>query len=84
LLPTILAWGSFLNYVNNYLHNLSKEERNIRIGNIVQYHPPCFIVTAGEEGPTYLKHYCIKEEISLLITSEPEVTSEFITKWKVV
>lgn len=64
----------------NYLHKLSKEERNFRIGNIVRYQPPCFIVTAGEEGLTYLKHYCIKKEIPLLITNHPEVTSEFIAK----
>jgi HPr kinase/phosphorylase len=64
----------------NYLHKLSKEERNIRIGNIVQYHPPCFIVTADEERLTYLPHYCIKEEIPLLITNRPETTSEFITQ----
>lgn len=64
----------------NYLHKLSKEERKIRIGNIVNYHPPCFIVTTGEEGLTYLKQFCIKEGIPLLITNKPEVTSEFITK----
>lgn len=62
----------------NYLHKLSKEERKIRIGNIVSYHPPCFIVTAGEEGLTYLKHHCIEEGIPLLLTNKPEVTSEFI------
>ena len=64
----------------NYLHKLSKEERQIRIGNIVQYHPPCFIVTAGEEGLTYLKHFCVKEGIPLLLTNKPETTSEFIIK----
>lgn len=63
-----------------YLHKLSKEERKIRIGNIVQYHPPCFIVTAGEDGLTYLKHHCEKEGIPLLLTNKPETTSEFITK----
>ncbi|MCM3714145.1 HPr(Ser) kinase/phosphatase [Halalkalibacter oceani] len=63
----------------NYLHKLSKEERKIRIGNIVHYHPPCFIVTAGEEGLTYLTKYCIEEGIPLLITNKPETTSEFIT-----
>ena len=64
----------------NYLHKLSKEERQIRIGNIVQYHPPCFIVTTGEEGLTYLTHYCIKEGIPLLLTNKPETTSEFIPR----
>lgn len=64
----------------NYLHKLSKEERKIRIGNIVNYHPPCFIVTAGEEGLTYLTYHCIEVDIPMLITNKPEVTSEFITK----
>ncbi len=65
----------------NYLHKLSKEERKLRIGNIVHYHPPCFIVTAGnEEGLTYLIQHCIDEGIPLLSTSKPEATSEFIPK----
>ncbi|WP_134702276.1 HPr(Ser) kinase/phosphatase [Ammoniphilus sp. YIM 78166] len=64
----------------NYLHKLSKEERKIRIGNVVKYHPPCFIVTAGEEGLTYLTHHCIEEGIPLLVTNKVETTSEFITK----
>ncbi|PGY06595.1 HPr(Ser) kinase/phosphatase [Bacillus sp. AFS031507] len=63
-----------------YLHKLSKEERKIRIGNIVHYHPPCFIVTAGEEGLTYLTHHCVEQGIPLLLTNKPETTSEFITK----
>ena len=63
-----------------YLHKLSHEERKFRIGNIVQYHPPCFIVTAGEEGLTYLKHHCNEQGIPLLLTNQPESTSEFITK----
>lgn len=63
-----------------YLHKLSIEERQMRIGNIVKYHPPCFIVTAGEEGLTYLTRYCVEEQIPLLCTKQPETTSEFITK----
>lgn len=63
-----------------YLHKLGKEERQMRIGNIVKYHPPCFIVTAGQEGLTYLTQYCIEEGIPLLCTNEPQTTSEFITK----
>lgn len=62
-----------------YLHKLSKEERQMRIGNIVKYHPPCFIVTAGQEGLTYLTQYCLEEGIPLLCTNEPQPTSEFIT-----
>lgn len=63
-----------------YLHKLSIEERQLRIGNIVKYRPPCFIVTAGQEGLTYLKKYCLEEEIPLLCTDQPQSTSEFITK----
>jgi len=64
----------------NYLHKLSIEERQMRIGNIVKYHPPCFIVTARPEGLTYLTQYCIEENIPLLCTNEPETTSEFMMK----
>ncbi|WP_026575187.1 HPr(Ser) kinase/phosphatase [Bacillus sp. UNC438CL73TsuS30] len=64
----------------NYLHKLSIEERQMRIGNIVKYHPPCFIVTAGDEGLTYLRKSCIEEGIPLLCTSTPRTTSEFITE----
>jgi HPr kinase/phosphorylase len=63
-----------------YLHKLSIEERQLRIGNIVKYRPPCFIVTAGQEGLTYLTKYCSEEEIPLLCTDQPQSTSEFITK----
>jgi len=61
-----------------YLHTLSKSERKYRIGNIVKYHPPCFIVTAGQEGLEYLTRYCAEEGIPLLHTQER--TSEFIAK----
>lgn len=64
-----------------YLHKLTEEQRKERIGNIVKYHPPCFIVTAGEDGLTYLRHHCIREDIPLLVTTtENETTSEFIPK----
>ncbi|HHY72124.1 MAG TPA: HPr kinase/phosphorylase [Bacillus bacterium] len=64
----------------NYLLKLSEDERKIRFGNIVSYHPPCFIVTAGEEGLTHLKNHCIEKKIPLLLTNKPEKTSEFIIK----
>ncbi|CAG7652941.1 HPr(Ser) kinase/phosphatase [Paenibacillus allorhizosphaerae] len=54
-----------------YLHTLSEEERNLRIGNIVKYHPPCFVVTRNLEGLKYLKKYCEEEGIALLRTPEP-------------
>lgn len=54
----------------NYLHKLNKNERKLRIGNIVKYHPPCFIVTANQEGLMYLTKFCSEEGIPLLRTSE--------------
>lgn len=62
----------------NYLHTLSEEERKLHIGNIVKYHPPCFVVTSGQGGLTYLTHFCDKEGIPLLRTEE--TATEFITK----
>lgn len=62
-----------------YLHQLSHEERQLRIGNIVKYHPPCFIVTQGQGGLTYLKQYCSEEKIPLLRTEEAP-TTDFIAK----
>lgn len=62
-----------------YLHNLSHDERNTRIGNVVKYHPPCFIVTSNQEGLMYLKRYCAQEGIPLLRTAEP--TAQFIEKY---
>ncbi|MGG1638506.1 HPr(Ser) kinase/phosphatase [Paenibacillus sp. FSL A5-0031] len=56
-----------------YLHSLSEEERNHHIGNIVKYHPPCFVVTAGQEGLKYLTKYCDQEGIPLLRTKLPTV-----------
>lgn len=53
-----------------YLHALTEEERNHHIGNIVKYHPPCFIVTSGQEGLKYLTKYCDEECIPLLRTNE--------------
>lgn len=60
-----------------YLHKLSEEERDSRIGHIVQYHPPCFVVTWNQdkEGLRYLMAHCDKEGIPLLRTPEPT------TKW---
>ena len=62
----------------NFLHELSHEERKLRIGNIVKYRPPCFIVTANQEGLKYLKKFCSEEGIPLLRTSES--TPKFIGK----
>lgn len=61
-----------------YLHKQTEEARNLHIGNIVKYHPPCFIVTANQEGLKYLIKYCEQERIPLLRTAE--TTTEFIAK----
>lgn len=61
-----------------YLHRQTDEDRQLHIGNIVRYHPPCFIVTAGQEGLKYLTQYCEEEGIPLLRTPDP--TTEFIAK----
>jgi len=58
-----------------YLHRLTEEERNLHIGNIVKYHPPCFIVTRNQEGLKYLTKYCEEEGIPLLRT--PLATTKF-------
>jgi len=55
----------------NYLHTLTEDERNLHIGNIVKYHPPCFIVTHNQEGLKYLTKYCEEEGIPLLRTPMP-------------
>ncbi|MNE34758.1 HPr kinase/phosphorylase [compost metagenome] len=62
----------------NYLLTLSVEDRMLHIGNIVKYHPPCFIVTTGQHEIPYLTHFCDQEGIPLLRT--PEITTEFIAK----
>ncbi|KEQ26100.1 HPr(Ser) kinase/phosphatase [Paenibacillus tyrfis] len=59
-----------------YLHTLTEEERNDRIGNIVKYHPPCFVVTRNQKGLKYLMKYCEEEGIPLLRT--PQATNKFI------
>ncbi|MCP1307113.1 HPr(Ser) kinase/phosphatase [Paenibacillus tyrfis] len=68
-----------------YLHTLTEEERNERIGNIVKYHPPCFVVTRNQEGLKYLMKYCEEEGIPLLRTPQPttkfiELVDAFLTK----
>jgi HPr kinase/phosphorylase len=61
-----------------YLHSLTHQERDRRIGAIVRLHPPCFIITRGQEGLTYLEKYCTQESVPLLRTKEK--TTKFITK----
>lgn len=69
----------------NYLHTLTEEERNLRIGNVVKYHPPCFVVTRSQEGLKYLTKYCEEEQIPLLRTPYPtakfqELIDDYLAK----
>ncbi len=45
-----------------YLHMLDEEERNMRVGNLIKYDPPCIVVTDNQEELTYLTKYCTKEK----------------------
>ena len=62
----------------NYLHTLSEEECKLRIGNIVQYDPPCIIITSNQEEPLGLIHYCVEKKIPVLRTHDS--TSEVSAK----
>ena len=53
-----------------YLHMLPEKERDMRVGNIVKYNPPCIIVTDGQRGLKYLRKYCTERKIPLLRTEE--------------
>jgi HPr kinase/phosphorylase len=59
-----------------YLLSLTEEERDQRIGNIVSYRPPCFIVTNKLSELPYLIKHCNLNGIPLLRTEK--ATTEFI------
>ncbi|WP_310550073.1 HPr(Ser) kinase/phosphatase [Paenibacillus glufosinatiresistens] len=61
-----------------YLLKQDLDERELHIGNIVKYHPPCFIVTSGQQEIPYLTLFCEQEGIPLLRTEE--TTTEFISR----
>lgn len=61
-----------------YLYTLSEADRELRVGNIVKYNPPCIIVTDGQDGLKYLPKYCKERKIPLLRTGESNY--EFIKK----
>lgn len=54
----------------NYLHTLTIEECKLRIANIVQYAPPCIIITSQQEEPLGLIQYCTEEQIPVLRTRD--------------
>jgi len=62
----------------NYLHTLTFEECKLRIANIVQYAPPCIIITSQQEEPLGLIQYCTEEKIPVLRTRDS--TSELSAK----
>ncbi len=62
----------------NYLHTLTIEECKLRIANIVQYAPPCIIITSLQEEPLGLIQYCTEEKIPVLRTRD--TTSELSAK----
>ncbi|MET3657489.1 HPr(Ser) kinase/phosphatase [Sporosarcina psychrophila] len=62
----------------NYLHTLTFEECMLRIANIVQYAPPCIIITSQQEEPLGLIQYCTEEKIPVLRTRDS--TSELSAK----
>lgn len=51
-----------------YLHSLSDEQRNGRIGDVVALAPPCFIITRGLSGLDYFTHHCDAHDVPLLRT----------------
>lgn len=53
-----------------YLHTLTKEERDERIGTIIKMHPPCIIITRNQEGLDYLIKHCNEEGVALLQAKE--------------
>src|SRR5699024_12160359 len=61
-----------------YMHTFSEDERDVRAGNLITYEPPCIIVTDTQEGLTYLRKYCVENNIPLLRTSDTNY--EFIGK----
>lgn len=61
-----------------YLHSLTKEERDERIGNVIKKHPPCMIITRNQEGLAYLIKHCNEEGVSLLRAKEK--TTNVISK----
>lgn len=53
-----------------YLHSLTIEERDERIGSVIRKRPPCIIITHNQEGLTYLIKHCNEEGVALLRAKE--------------
>ena len=61
-----------------YLHSLTVEQRDQRIGAVVAQKPPCFIISRGQEGLDYFTLHCDKHQVPLLRTGQK--TTSFISR----
>jgi HPr kinase/phosphorylase len=61
-----------------YLHSLTKEERDERIGQLIQKHPPCIIITRNQEGLDYLIKHC--NDVGVALLRAKEKTTNVISK----
>jgi len=61
-----------------YLHSLTEEQRDRRIGDVVARKPPCFIITRKQQGLDYMTLYCNRYRVPLLRTEQK--TTSFISR----
>lgn len=61
-----------------YLHSLSTEQRDERIGAVVAMNPPCFIISRGQSGLDYFTLHCDIYSVPLLRTEQK--TTNFISR----
>jgi HPr kinase/phosphorylase len=61
-----------------YLHSLTKSERDERIGQLIQQHPPCIIITRNQEGLDYLIKHC--NDVGVALLRAKEKTTNVISK----
>jgi HPr kinase/phosphorylase len=61
-----------------YLHSLTKKERDERIGQLIQKHPPCIIITRNQEGLDYLIKHC--NDVGVALLRAKEKTTNVISK----
>ncbi|MBD7906753.1 HPr(Ser) kinase/phosphatase [Sporosarcina gallistercoris] len=54
----------------NYLHTLTDDECKCRISNLVEYDPPCILITSNQEQPYGLHTYCTENGIPVLRTPD--------------
>ncbi len=61
-----------------YLHSLTAQQRDQRIGAVVAMKPPCFVITHGQEGLDYFTLHCNRHSIPLLRTGQK--STNFISR----